>query len=82
MPVTEELWWNLTPTSLAFGKRVGLFIQYPEAVPPVLEVKVVPQAVPVPQGPQADRKWAWSLMRALWKTDIKDLQNVFHMTDR
>ena len=53
-----------------------------EAVSPVMVVKVVPQAVPGPQGPRESGKGAWALIYALWKTDIKDLQNVFHMTDR
>ena len=58
MTVTKAPWWNLTTTPLAFGERGGVFLQDPEADPPVLTVKVVPQAVPVPQGPRAAEKEA------------------------
>ena len=58
-----------------------MLLQNMEAVFPVMVVKVVPQAVPGPQGPRESGKGAWALIYALWKTDIKDLQNVFHMTD-
>ena len=51
MTVTEAPWRNLTPTPLAFGKQGRVLLQYMEAVPPIMVVKVVCQSVPVPQGP-------------------------------
>ena len=82
MPVPEAPWWKLNPTPLVFGEPGAVFLKDTESLSPVLEVKVVTQAVPGPQGPRESRKGAWALMYTLWKTDIKDLQNVFHMTDR
>ena len=52
MSVTEAPWWNMTPTTLTFGERGGVFLQYTEAKSPVMEVKVVTQAVPGPRGTQ------------------------------
>ena len=48
----------------------------------MLEITVVPQAVPGPRGPQSSGKGEWELIHALHKTDVKDLQNVFRLTDR
>ena len=81
MPVPEAQWWYLIPTPFAFGKRVGVLLQDLEAVPPIMVVKMFSQAVPGPQGPQASGKGEWSLRRSLWETDVKDLQNVLHLTD-
>ena len=36
-----------------------------ETVTPVMAVKMVPQAVPGPRGPQAAGKGEWALIRAL-----------------
>ena len=53
-----------------------------EAAPPVLVVEVAPQAVPGSQGPCSDGKGGGALRCALQKNDIKDLQDVFRLTNR
>ena len=53
MQVIEAPWLYLTPTPIEFGKQGAMLLQDPGTSPPVLSVKMVPQAVPVPQGPQA-----------------------------
>ena len=58
-----------------------VFLQDPEDVSPIMAVRVFPQALPGLQGPWESGKGAWSLIHALWKTDIKDLGNVFRLTD-
>ena len=82
MPVPKATWRNLAPTLLAFGEKGGVFFQYLEAFPPMMLVKVVPQAVPGLQGHWTASKGAWALIRALLKTDVKDLRNVFRLNDR
>ena len=81
MPVLKAPWWNLTPIPLVFGERGGVFLQDPEDVPPLLAVEVVPQEVPGPWGPCAVGKGWWSMRRAHKKTDVKDLWNLFCLTD-
>ena len=80
--VPEASWWDLTPTPLVFGEQGGVFLQYPEAAPPVMEVKFVPQDVPGTRGPRASGKGAWALRCALRKNYGKDLRNLFCLTDR
>ena len=46
MTTTEAPWWYLTPTPLAFGKQGGVLLEDPDTDPPVLMVRMVPQAVP------------------------------------
>ena len=82
MTITEAPWGNLAPTPLAFGKQGGLLLHDQEAVPPVPEVEVVPQAVTGPRGTWADGKGAMTLIFAPQKSDVKDLRDVFHLTDR
>ena len=48
----------MNPTPLAFGEQGGFLLQIMKAFPPIPEVKLVPQDVPGPQGPQADGKGA------------------------
>ena len=48
----------------------------------MLLVKVVPQDVPGPRGPQKSGKGSWTLRLALQKTGVKDLRNMFRLTDR
>ena len=81
MPVPEAPLYNLPPTPLKFGERGGVLLQNPEAVNPVIAVKVVPQAVPGPWGTQVSGKGAWELRHSLRKTDTKDLQNLFYLID-
>ena len=59
-----------------------MFLQDPEDAPSVLTVLVVPQDVSGLKGPQAERKDSWKLICAVWKTDVKNLQDVFCLTDR
>ena len=75
-------WRNLTSTTLAFGEWGGVYLQYPGILPPMLVEKVVTQAVPGSRELRESGKGAWALRRFLQKTDIKDLRNVFYLTDR
>ena len=82
MPVPEAPWWKLNPTPLVFGEPGAVFLKDTESLSPVLEVKVVTQAVPGQQGPRASGKGAWSISLSLQKNNIKDLRNVSCLTDR
>ena len=62
---TEEPWRNLNPTHLAFGERGGVFFQDTEAIPPILVVEVVPQAIAGLQGPREVWKGECALRRVL-----------------
>ena len=73
IPVTEDPMWYLTPAPLALGKWGGVTLQDPETVPPLLAVKMIPQAVTGPRGPQESGKGALSLGRALRETGVKYL---------
>ena len=48
----------------------------------MLEIEVVTQAVPGMRGPRASEKRSGALRYALWKTDAKDLWDVYCLTDR
>ena len=46
----------------------------------MLVIEVVPQAFQGPQGPRVAGKGSGALRCALWKTDVKDLQEVLLLT--
>ena len=82
MPITKAPWKNMAPTPLIFGKWVMVILQDPEAAPPVLAFGVVPRAVTSPLLTWAAGKGSGSLLFSFQKTNVKDLQDVFRLTDR
>ena len=46
VPITEAPRRDMDPTPLIFGERGGVFLQDSQAIPPVLSVEVIPEAVP------------------------------------
>ena len=82
MPITDAPRRNLATTLLAFGERGGVLLQEPEAASPVLGFEVVPHAVTGPQGTWVSGKGAGALRFYLHKTNVKDLQDVFRLTDQ
>ena len=76
VPIIEAPRRDLAPTPLIFGEIVGLFLQYLQAIPPVLLFEVIPDAVPGPRRSWAPRKGEGALGCALWETDIEYLWDV------
>ena len=55
--------WDLAPAALAQGKGVGMFLQDPDPIPPVLAAKVQTQAIARVGGPHEVGKGAGESLR-------------------
>ena len=82
LPINEAPWKNLSPTPLAFGKRGGVFVQDPEAAPPVPVLEVVLQAFTSPRVNHTAMKGSGALKFPLRKNYVKHLRDVFRLTER
>ena len=72
----------LAPASLAPGEGVGVILQDPDPIPPVLTVEVQEQAIPLVGGPMAAREGVGALLCRLRESHIIYLGLVFRMADR
>ena len=82
MLITEATWRHLSPTPLTFGERGGAFLQDPQAIPSVISVEVITEAVPGPRQSWEPGKGAGALECDSPETDVKDLWDVLHLIER
>ena len=72
----------LAPESLASGEGVGVLLQDPDPIPPVMHVEVGAQAIPRVEGPQASEEGAGSLLRCPQEAHIVYLGLVSCQADQ
>ena len=58
MPGVQPPRWDLDPAVLSYGEGVQLFLEYPDSIPPFLDVEVREQVIPRARGTQATGKWS------------------------
>ena len=58
MPGVQLPLWDLAPAVLTPGEGVWVFLEDPDAIPPVLAVEAQAQSIPRARGTQETRKGA------------------------
>ena len=76
-------WFPLSKSkALSLGKVVQVLLYDPYSDPPVMDSKIISQAVTGVIGPWVTGKLAGAQICCLWESDIIDLYMVLHLTDR
>ena len=82
MAVTNPPRWHLAPAVLTPREGIGVFLQDPDPIPPVLPVEVRAHAVLRDGGSRAAGEGARSLLCCLQKSRVVHLGLVYCLADR
>ena len=81
MPGIKSPFWELAPAALTPGEAVRVFLEDPNAIPPVLAVGMQAQDIQSAREPRATRKGAWAPLFRPRKYHIVYLRLVLRLTD-
>ena len=82
MEVTEPPRWHLAPVLITPREGVGVILQDPDPIPPVMPIEVRAQAVPRTGGYQASGEGARALLCHTRKAHFVQLGLVYCLADR